>query len=508
MNDTAAQSEGTPIANRGDPIVVLRLPTRDDEDNGYTTSASESEPRLGKRERLWGQATRIRERLDEYGGRQSLQDRVFNSILAQIIPTEDGGDSGNGDGDGDSSGASAQPKKKDRRSKKYVDRPEFGPRLMAYNFRRFNSRIGVVFVMENRMIYLFTWRRPTATMSFLAVYSLLCLKPHLLPLVPLGLILFSIMIPSFLARHPTPANDPRITPSFRGPPTAPASRVKPAPELSVDFWRNMRDLQNSMEDISRLHDAANEFITPYTNFSDEPLSSTLFLAVVVLASVAFIGSTLVPWRAIALLAGWLLTAAGHPAAVKVLLSTRSLSNIRQHKEMLQSMLRNWIEGDILMDAPPEMRQVEVFELQKYHSLSETWEAWLFSPSPYDPLSPSRMEGYRAKGTQFFEDVQAPSGWVWKEKKWTLDLFSREWVEQRMITGVEIETEGERWVYDIPPEEVDQLDGLPYRKKRVRSAPKSGWEEGTGVEKRGEWRRRRWTRLVEKKASAGPDKKAE
>ena len=77
----------------------------------------------------------------------------------------------------------------------------------------------------------------------------------------------------------------------------------------------------------------------------------------------------------------------------------------------------------------------------------------------------------------------------------------------MITGVEIETEGERWVYDIPPEEVDLLDTPVKGKKnkRVKSIPKSGWEEGTGLEKRGEWRRRRWTRLVEKKPVVNADK---
>lgn len=40
------------------------------------------------------------------------------------------------------------------------------------------------------------------------------------------------------------------------------------------------------------------------------------------------------------------------------------------------------------------------------------------------------------------------GWEWLEKKWGFDLWSREWVEERIIMGVEIEMEGERWVYDI------------------------------------------------------------
>lgn len=381
---------------------------------------------------------------------------------------------------------------------------------MTYNFRRFNSRIGIVFVLQNRLIRLFTWRHPSATLSFLAIHSLLCLKPHLVPLIPLVGLLFSIMIPSFLTRHPTPANDPRIQPSYHGPPTAPASRVKPAADMSSDFWRNMRDLQNCMEDFSRIHDAANEYITPYTNFSDEALSSSLYLVLFGISCVAFLGSQLVPWRAIALLGGWLVTVTGHPKAQALILSSRNISQLRQTLEALQLSFRHWVEIDVVMDEPLEQRHVEVFELQRFHSSSKTWESWLFSPTPYDPLSPARLGEDRPKGTQFFEDVQAPRGWAWKEKKWSLDLLSREWVEERMITGVEIETEGERWVYDLKSDELEALLHDPSQtgqraKKRVRSIPMSGWEEGRGLDERGEWRRRRWTRLVERQTDRNVNK---
>lgn len=76
----------------------------------------------------------------------------------------------------------------------------------------------------------------------------------------------------------------------------------------------------------------------------------------------------------------------------------------------------------------------------------------------------------------------------------------------MISGVEIETEGERWVYDLPEEQVEvpvsPRKGGKVGVGRVKSTPKSGWEEsnGLGGDRRGEWRRRRWTRLVEKRAS--------
>lgn len=494
MDEDTAES----IANREEPIPVIRLRSREDEP---TTPASETEQKLHTKDKLKGhadklkdQASKLKGRLEEYGSpevRQSLQDRFFSGVMSQIIPPEEVSETED-DGRAD--------KKPDVRSRQYVDRPGFSIPAMSNNFRRFNARVGVLFALQNRLIHLFTWRHPTATMSFLGVYTLLCLNPHLLPVVPLVGVLFWIMIPSFLARHPASTNDPRMEPSFRGPPVAPPSRVKPAPEMSKDFFRNMRDLQNSMEDFSRVHDAANEQITPYTNFSDEGMSSLLFVSLFSLCCVAFFAADMVPWKLVLLVAGWAAVISGHPEAQKIMESSSNASQMRHHATGIQEWLRSLIAVDIVLDDPPQVRQVEIFELQKYHIYSDTWEAWLFSPSPYDPLSPARISGTRAKGTQFFEDVQPPTGWIWKDKKWGLDFLSREWVEQRMISGVQIETEGERWVYDIPKEELDMLESSAKAKKgkKAKEVPKSGWEEGTGLEKVGEWRRRRWVRLVERK----------
>ncbi|KAK3070002.1 Peroxisome size and maintenance regulator [Teratosphaeriaceae sp. CCFEE 6253] len=486
------------FANRDEAIPVIRIPSRTD---GPSSAASEDGEKQRTRDKIKDSANKLKGKLEEYSTgtpetRQSIQDRFFNGLMSQVIPPEEL-DSSDDDNANTRDSLRSPSKKPDRRSRQYVDRPGFSLPLMSANFRRFNARIGVAFVLQNRLIHLFTWHQPTATLSFLAVYSLLCLQPHLLPLLPLLALLFTIMIPSFLARHPAPKNDPRVEPSFRGPPLAPASRVKPAPEMSKDFFRNMRDLQNSMDDFSTLHDAANDYITPYTNFSDEGVSSLLFVSFFVLSCAAFVGAQLVPWRAVALIGGWTATAFGHPEAQKIMLSDDLLSQLRQHLELALQKFRAVIEQDILLDSPPDRREVEVFELQKFHIYNSTWEPWLFSPSPYDPLSPPRIAGARAKGTQFFEDVAAPKGWVWRGKKWMLDLASREWVEQRMITGVEIETEGERWVYDLPDEVVTETLGSPKAKAMKKKGPRSGWAEGGADIGRGEWRRRRWVRLVER-----------
>lgn len=158
------------------------------------------------------------------------------------------------------------------------------------------------------------------------------------------------------------------------------------------------------------------------------------------------------------------------------------------------MLDSWIARDIILDAPPETREVEVFELQKRKGGRKgEWEPWIFSPNSYDPLSPQRIAGERPKGTRFFEDVCAPTGWEWGDKKWILDLGSREWVEERMVQGVEVEVEGERWVTDL----VAEAESSGTASKTAKNIG-PGWAEGNGQGPLGEWRRRRWIRMVRRK----------
>lgn len=423
-----------------------------------------------------------------------MPDRLFTMLLQQVLPSQYIPE-----------GSSTE----DRRSRKYVDRPGFSLPVMSNNFRRFNARIGVAFIFQNHMIRLFSWKFPTQTLSFLAIYTFLCLEPTLLAVLPLALCLFFIMVPAFLTRHPPPpSNHPTDLYPLAGPALAPAPNIKPAPELSKDFFRNMRDLQNSMEDFSRLHDSLVTFLAPPTNFSNEALSSVLFLILSATACLLFITSHLLPWRAIFLVSGWSATCAGHPAIQSLMHTTHTDTLIQDQEATARSWLLRLSNSDMTLSSAPETREVEIFELQyrAIHTENAEHELFLFSPSPYTPLSPARIAGDRPRGTRFFEDVQAPKGWRWGDKKWTLDLLSREWVEEMCVTGVEVETEGERWVTDILYDEEGMEEGGPaspkhskYKGKSKEKLVKRTWEEGNGLGKKGEWRRRRWVRVVERMA---------
>jgi hypothetical protein len=382
---------------------------------------------------------------------------------------------------------------------------------MSSNFRRFNARIGVAFVFQNTIVDLLSWQKPTQTASFLAIYTFTCIEPSMLAIMPLAMTLYFVMFPSFIARHPPPPSQPPADfYPLTGPPLAPPAKIKPAPELSKDFFRNMRDIQNSMDDFSRLHDLIIATAAPLTNFSDERVSSALFIALFSSCLLLFLTTHLFPWRALFLLAGYAVVLSGHPA-VQALLDAalpRAAAVVRDDllpdgaaAALEPSRLRRLAEADVVLDPERERREVETFELQyrraRGSSGSESsgsegearrrrarsaaaedagWRHAVFAPAPHTPLSPARIAGRRPRGARAFEDVSPPRGWAWADKKWVLDLLADRWVADRCITGVEVEVEGGRWV----------LDGEAAR------------DEGR------EWRRRRWVRVVERVAVAASD----
>lgn len=351
-----------------------------------------------------------------------------------------------------------------------------------------------MFVVQARIIRLLSWQKSTQTLSFLAGYSFLCLHPHLLAIAPIIAVLLFIMVPAYVARHPPPPTSlPTDSYSPYGPPIAPPSELRLASEISKDFFRNLRDLQNCMEDFSRGYDKVVGLVTSPTNFSDEVLSSAIFMILLALAFVMFFLSHILPWKPILLITGWAVTLVCHPT-VRASLRTTHKQVLEPRERRALSWLLHWAEDDIRLDSSLETREVEIFEIQRRDDGGE-WESWVYSPSTYDYLSRERVAGERPRGTRFLEDVQPPPGWEWNDKQWAPDLHSRHWVEERLLTGVEVETEGERWVYDISTAQ-PKADDEGNASGKLRYS--SGWD---GDQNHGEivrWRRRRWKRIVKRR----------
>jgi len=371
-----------------------------------------------------------------------------------------------------------------------------------------------------------------------------------------------------------------------------------------------------MSDFSNLHDVLVKYVAPATNFSDEVYSSTVFLYLSILTSIMFISAHLLPIRAIALITGYVLTISGHPTAQLWLVKQQKKMEQKaaQYSDTIQipsptpststtkppayyglpipnnpttRTLQHTLTtlSEITLTTAPETAEVEIFELQHrplvppgsssasnpsapsslYQSRLPTtstakeWQPHLFTPTPYDPLSPNRISGSRPTGTRFFEDVLPPQGWTYHTPKWELDLEAGEWVNDRLIVGVEYDVLSNEqtnqqeqdpshrhasitpdfggWVWDLPPPNTSTSTGLDrdeevwlaygdynfadldtskrqaakedvkkVLKKAVGKKEDGGggqrdWEEQVmfgGRGRTGEWRRRRWVRVVRRK----------
>lgn len=434
----------------------------------FITAMSSGEPRVRTRDRIKAAAGLA---IQQYTTPKSIKAETATRLLESVMPNEE-----------------VMPNVQTTSDNAMLNKPNFSLAIMGSSFRRFNARIGVVFVFQENLTHLLAWAQPTHTISLGLALTFLILNPMLIPAVPGVIALFGILIPAYLSRHPAPVAQsiPQLATSIDGPPLAPAKTIAPASDFSSDFMRNMRDLQNVMTDFADGHDAIVSIVAPATNFSDEARSTAIFLVIVFTCGALSLFSQFLPWQPLILSTTWILLGLGHPK-VQVLVAEHYDSTIKPTTTSLRQQFEQWVARDIVLDAAAETREVEVFELQRRRGNASTtprsptgsagvieYEPWVFGPSSWEPRAPARVAGDRAKGTRFFEDVAAPEGWEWQSKKWVLDLDNKEWVEARMLGDVEVEMEGERWVYDIE----DSADGL---------APK-----------RGEWRRRRWVRIVRRK----------
>ncbi|OJD25860.1 hypothetical protein ACJ73_02769 [Blastomyces percursus] len=510
------------FVNRKDPIPVVSVSSQPDEDSLNPAGRDSDNVSVGSvlsARRLKQKFQGMKSDAKALGGRtagSSLQERLLTKLWQQVIPVEDPG------AEFDAVAG--------KTSTVHVDRPAFSLPTMSNNFRRFNARH-----------------------DFPPSYT----HPYLLIILPFAVFLLFIMVPGFLARHPPPpasASTSSTTAyySYEGPALAPAQTIKPASETSKDFFRNMRDLQNSMADFANLHDATVALLSPATNFSNEILSSTVFLLLTILSAILFLTAHLIPWRMLCLVGGNAAIIGSHPSVSAFMqqighqmkdatAEAQSTAEdafynvfgipIPSSPSALLTLLKS--TAAISLDTYPEEREVEIFELQHKtlspYTATSDWESFVFTPTPYDPLSPSRIAGDRPRGTRFFEDVKAPPGWKWKGKKWQLDLECREWVIERMITGVAFEVPGSSdnavseevggWVWDLPfhppDEDAYNNDGLAYggscetkgkdneaeqkgNSKRDGKLAKADFEEGVaGIGGTGEWRRRRWVRVVQR-----------
>jgi len=325
--------------------------------------------------------------------------------------------------------------------------------------------VGVVFLVQSKIEDVITWRNPIETISAMTIFSLVTLDPRLLLSLPFFILMFALLIPAYETRHPPPPTAISKAPVEVVQAFSPASQPgKPAPELSRDFFMNMRDIQNSMEDFNDLYDAIRTWVIQVTTFSNEPLSSTVLAFSFVGTAGMLLLIQFLPMRYIVLIAGNSLILFNHPVIKQWIMTTFITP---AHIARIKKEINEFVKEDYIPPPKPTdvVHEVEIFESRRLLPPKPPHHFPDWSPSKYSTFPPQS-----ANTTEKLSIVDPPPGYAFASEDWVIDLDTEKWATER----ARIDESG-FWITE--KDEFDQED------------------EGWVVYQAGGWKVRRLTRSV-------------
>jgi Integral peroxisomal membrane peroxin len=304
-------------------------------------------------------------------------------------------------------------------------------------------------MVQNKIEDVLAWRNPIETISAMTIFSLITANPALLIVLPIFILVFALLVPSYLVRHPPPpsaiSSAPiEVTQAISPPPQT----AKPVPELSRDFFMNMRDIQNSMDDFNNVYDLVRAWVMDIATFKNEPLSSTI-LAFTCIAVIAMIVLTpFLPMRWIMLVLGNAAILVCHPIIYRYLLETYlTPEEIQRIKQQVEQFVR-----EDYIPPPPSQRvsyTVEIFESRRLLPPVPPNHFPDWSPSMFSPFPPQATNS-----TNKLNVVSPPQGYAFVQEDWKIDENKQKWTTDRAVhdetgfwiaEGDDFEREGEGWV---------------------------------------------------------------
>lgn len=322
----------------------------------------------------------------------NIQENLIATVLSSLVPV------------------SSDQQKPGKRSNLENRDPLSLPQLTT-NFRKFSSRIGIVFELQACVSQIYTWNNPRETVGYGMIYTFVVLHPTLLLALPFVAVLFCLLVPSFLQLHPPPPSNIPLPPDLDSWSTSSGNAKKfGGTAEGKDFLDNMRDIQNVMKDYTEAYDQASRIITDYTNFAKEKESSAV-LATCLLSSCLMMLFPVVPLRLLTLLMGWIVICSGHPQFKHIVQQLQAVGQAR--RERLIREIANTVDSEYIdPELSPEVRRVVVYE---YTAV----DGKLFY-SGFDSIGLAGKEDEYT--TADLETVLAPEGFIFVTgSRWTREL---------------------------------------------------------------------------------------
>ena len=418
-------------------------------------------------------------------------------------------------------------------------RPGLSIGTLASNVKKLASKMTNFFALQYALIYIVTWKQPTKTLSVLVLYTAACLWPHLIVAYPLIFLLFGVLIPGYVHRHPprrldlikvkkrgqsllsffNSSSDSSIVEDMvdedylREDAEVASSAYSISDEASevtissvqvssneansskdpkekketarhrksnLDLLINLRDFQNLTSDLIKGMDKGEQFYFETAGFKDERLSTFIFYGVLLATFATLFLGQFIPWRAIFIQSGWVGLILCHPKAKKYLVDMSNTRKARARKakeeaelsqdselqvsDELQTKSSSFIDDllndgkkfdrdDIIVDDAPEVRIVEVFQLQIKSILKNNWSFYRYATTMYDTENKTRVSGKRPQGVEYLSEVLPPHDWKFDMgfvNKWVLDTNPKAFIEERNLKPdlfIVKDNEEEGWIYD-------------------------------------------------------------
>lgn len=249
----------------------------------------------------------------------------------------------------------------------------------------------------------------------------------------------------------------------------------------VSMLMNMRDLQNLTTELLNYMDQGERVSTDIVGFKDERLSTFLFYILIAVTSVVLLLGKYIPWRMIFIQSGWAFLLLCHPKAKKYLVAIsgkkkkkQPVEVVKEKKEKVEekptSIFENFERNDIIVDEKPQVRMVEIFELQKRDILKHEWTLYGYSKRLFDFKDLVRVSGKLPHGVDSLSKVLPPPEWKYDfgyANNWRLDKKPAEFLAARGINQNHLscrENENEGWIYDSLPASQDTT--IEFRRRRL------------------------------------------
>lgn len=406
-------------------------------------------------------------------------------------------------------------------------KPNLSIKVIASNFKQLSKRMCGFFDVQYGLVRVFTWKQPSKTLSALVVYTATCLWPHLVLVYPLLFLLFGILVPGYVHRHPmrhpelipvkkrgqsllsffNEVDDDSILEEFVDTEDTDSESLRPVSSTSTESTAitpegdvvekkdkmkhvksqmalliNMRDLQNLTTDVLKGFEAADEFQYETAGFKDERLSTFLFYVVLGASGVVLFLGQFIPWRLIFIQGGWTGLILCHPRSKKYLAAlsqNRKISTANANAAGLPPPLpprkqkgKAFERHDIIIDEAPEERIIEVYELQMKSILKSQWSFYRYTNNIFDCKNTTRLAGKRPLGVENLAKVYPVPGWKYDlgyANKWKIDANPAGLINDRGLDPklFHIKSDSdEGWLYDNM-DEIDKSEIVyEFRRRRL------------------------------------------